>query len=362
MPLIVWPFGSHVPGPAWHPGRHMSQPVTDPAQLPPFGTAFGEMMSVTRWRSGEWSEPTLEPVEPLALHPGAHVLHYGSACFEGLKAHRGVDDVVRLFRSDRHAARLMGSASRLRLPVPPVEMTQAMMMETVRANLDLVPAPPGSLYLRPTLIGTAPNIGAAGSPSSEAMLYILTSPVGDYFAGGVAPLQIAVETERWRTTPQFGSVKAGANYAMALGPTMEAKERHDVAQVLFAPGGVVQETGASNLLLIGPDRVMTPPPDGSLLEGVTRDSILALAADQGMQVEERAIRLDELLDWASRGEVALAGTAAVLAPVGGLVVDGETVTVGDGQAGAVTLELRQALIERQIAKVPDDRGWTVAVT
>lgn len=318
-------------------------------------------MSVARWSGGEWSEPALEPVAPLALHPGSHVLHYGSACFEGLKAHRGVDDVVRLFRPDRHAARLSASARRLCLPVPPAEMTQAMMKETVRANLDLVPHSPGSLYLRPTLIGTAPNIGAAGSPTTEALLYILSSPVGDYFAGGVSPLRIAVETERWRTTPQFGSVKTGANYAMALAATMEARQEYEVAQVLFAPRGMVQETGASNVLLLDDARVVTPPTDGSLLEGVTRDSILTMASDRGMEVEERPITVDEMVAWVERGEVALAGTAAILAPVGTLVVEGRDVTVGDGGAGPATLELREALIERQIAKVPDDHGWTVAV-
>lgn len=335
----------------------MSEQPPDPSRLPPFGTTFGEKMAVANWADGEWSQPALEPVAPLPMHPGAHVLHYGSACFEGMKAHRGVDDVVRTFRLDRHVARLRASAERLCLPVPEVGMASDMVMETVKANRALVPQPPGSLYLRPTLVGTAANIGAAGSPTTEALLFVLSSPVGDYFAGAGAPLRIAVEVKRPRTTPQFGSVKTGANYAMALGVTMEARARFDVAQVLFAPDGVVQETGASNVLLMSADRVVTPALDGSFLEGVTRDSALTLAAEGGLTVEERPVGVDELIAWCDEGEVALAGTAAVLAPVGTLVVDGEDIQVGDGKAGRVTLELRQALMDTQAARRPDVHGW-----
>ena len=329
--------------------------------LPPFGTSFGETMTVASWEGGAWSTPSRRPVGPLSLHPGAHVLHYGSSCFEGLKAYRSVDGVVRLFRPDRHVARLRGSAERLWLPVPPAELALDMIVQAVEANLDQVPPTPGSLYIRPTLIGTAANIGAAGSPTTEALLYVLTSPVGDYFADGVAPLRIAVEQERRRTTEQFGAVKTGANYAMALGATMEARAAYDVAQVLFAPEGRVQETGASNVMLISADRVVTPPADGSVLEGVTRSSLLTLAAARGLTVEERVLTVEELVAWCEHGEVALSGTAAVLAPVGSLIVDGAEVTVGDGRAGRHTLELREALIETQVGKVEDVHGWTLPV-
>jgi len=329
--------------------------------LPPFGTAFGETMTVARWENGEWSEPHRRPTGPLSLHPGAHVLHYGSACFEGLKAHRGIDDVVRIFRPQRHVDRLRASAERLWLPVPPADLVLGMIVDAVEANLDQAPPTPGSLYLRPTLIGTAANIGAAGSPTTEALLYVLASPVGDYFADGVSPLRIAVEQKRRRTTEQFGAVKTGANYAMALGVTMEARAAYDVAQVLFAPDGRVQETGASNVMLISSDRVITPPADGSILEGVTRESILILASDRGLRVEERPVTVDELVSWCEKGEVALSGTAAVLAPVGTLIVDGAEITVGDGAAGRHTLELRQALIDTQVGRAEDVHGWTLPV-
>lgn len=330
-------------------------------ELPAFGTVFGESMAVARWAEGGWSRPAIEPVAAIPMHPAAHVLHYGSACFEGLKAHKGIDGQVRVFRLDRHVARMRSSAERLCLPVPSEQMLTEMVVSTVEANLELVPDPPGSLYIRPTLVGTAANIGAAGSPTTESMLFILTSPVGDYFAGGMRPLRIAVEASRPRTTPQFGAVKSGANYAMALGVTMEAREKHGAAQVLFAPGGVVCETGASNILFLSEDRVVTPVFDGTFLEGVTRSSILQLASDDGLAIEERVVTIDDLLTWAPSGEVALAGTAAVLAPVGVFVLEGEEVVVGDGGVGPTTRRLRQTLTDLQAARIPDAHGWTLPI-
>ena len=329
--------------------------------LPAFGTVFGESMATARWMEGGWTSPSMEPVAPFELHPAAHVFHYGSSCFEGLKAFRHESSGIGIFRLDRHVARMRQSAARLWLPVPDEEMLSTMVIETVEANRHLVPQPPGSLYLRPTLIGTAPNIGAAGSPSSEALLFILTSPVGDYFAGGLTPLRIAVETVRPRTTPQFGSVKTGANYAMALGVTMDARARHDVHQVLFVPDGVVQETGASNIVLLDEERLVTPALDGGFLEGVTRSSVIDLATDLGYKVEETRLTLDDLLQWADQGEVALAGTAAVLAPVGTLVVDGRDVPVGQGEVGPATRDLRSALLDVQSGARPAPRGWITPV-
>lgn len=303
----------------------------------------------------------MTPVAPFEMHPAAHVLHYGSACFEGLKAFRDDAGHTRIFRLDRHVDRMRASADRLWLPVPDPETLTRMVIDTVAANAHLVPDPPGSLYIRPTLVGTAPNIGAAGSPSSEAFLYILTSPVGDYFAGGLSPLRIAVETRRPRTTPQFGSVKSGANYAMALGVTMEARRAHDVAQVLFVPNGSVHETGASNVLLLDEQRILTPALDGSFLEGVTRASILELATDLGFKVEEVTMTLDDLLEWSEHGEMALSGTAAVLAPVGTLVIDGDDIPVGDGGVGDTTLRLRSTLVDVQTGRREAPSEWVTVV-
>ncbi len=329
------------------------------AKAPAFGSVFAPTMTVARAVDGTFGDAEVVPVEDLRLHPAAHVLHYCSACFEGLKAHRGTDGTVRIFRGARHVERMRQSAAILRLPVPPAELLHGMLRDIVAANLDQVPEQPGSLYLRPTLIGTLPNIGAAASPSSSALLYVLPSPVGDYFAGGVRPLSLLVEEDLPRSTPQFGQVKSGANYAMALGPTLDAKAEHGVDQVLFAPGGKVTETGAANLLLIDGDHVVTPELDGSLLPGVTRDSILQLARDGGRKVEEAQLTIDDVVAWAENGgEAALSGTAAVLAPVGTLLwADGRTVTFNDAEVGDNVLELRDALTALHRGEAEDTHGW-----
>jgi branched-chain amino acid aminotransferase len=328
----------------------------------PFGTVAAPAMVVAHTRDGRFGDVRVEPTGPIELHPFAHALHYGSSCFEGLKAHRGDDGVVRLFRADRHAERLCASARRLRLPDPGPDLVLQMMRRAVSENLSVVPEPPGALYLRPVLMGTDPNIGAAAAPSTEAILFVIASPVGDYFAGGRRALTLLVETEQPRTTPQFGQVKTGANYAMALGVTLDAKATHDADQVLFAPGGEVQETGAANFLLLDERRVVTPELDGSFLHGVTRDALLVLARDRGLVVEERTLRVDELVAAAASSEAALAGTAALLAGVGTLIVEGERVAVGDGGVGPTTLRLREALVAIQRGTADDPHGWTTAVS
>lgn len=324
-----------------------------------FGTVAASSMVVAEAADGVFGASRVGPTAAFSLHPFAHCLHYGSTCFEGLKAHRGVDGVVRIFRLDRHVARMRRTAELVQLPVPPAELLESMIVAAVEANLSEVPEAPGALYLRPMLFGTDPNIGAAATPSASAMLAVLASPVGDYFTGGVRPLSLLLETEIPRTTPGFGEAKAGANYLLALGVTRRARAEHGCDQVLFAPGGEVQETGAANFLLFEPDRVVTRALDSTFLHGVTRDSLLTLARDRGMQVDERTITVDELLAW--HGEAALAGTAAVLSGVGTLVHDGRRHTVGNGEVGPVTLALRAGLAALQRGESEDRHGWTRAV-
>lgn len=329
----------------------------------PFGTLFGDRIAVATLEAGgdyTYSGST-GPLENFSLHPGTHALHYSSTCFEGLKAHRQVDGSLAIFRLDDHVERMTQSVARLRMKVPPAELIRTMIIDAVEANASFTPDPPGSLYIRPTLIGTLLNIGAAASPSDSALLYVITSPVGDYFAGGIRPLTIYIETETPRTTPQFGMVKAGANYVMALGPTLDAKRDHGADQVLFATGGDVTETGASNFFLIDDHRVITRNLDDSFLHGVTRASILTLAADLGYEVEERLVPVDELKTWADHGEAFLSGTAAVVAPVGTISVHGERLDIGDGQPGPNTLRLREALTSIQVGAAEDRHRWLTPV-
>ncbi len=244
------------------------------------------------------------------------------------------------------------------MPIPDADMLARMVIDLVALERDQIPEPPSSLYLRPTLIGTLQNIGAAASPSTEALLYVLASPVGDYFAGGIRPLKLLIEDQRSRSTEQLGSTKTGGNYAAALGPTLDAKDEFGVDQVLFCPNGDVQETGAANFMLISDDEVITKPLDSSFLHGMTRASILTLAADLGYRINERDFTVDDLLDWVGDYEAALSGTAACLTPVGTFVYRGEEIAVRDG--GNVE-KLRNALQTIQYGQAEDTHGWLTAV-
>ena len=281
-----------------------------------FGTVFCDHFVSVRFVEGSWQQPELRPIGPIPMHPAAHVFHYASTCFEGFKAYRWKDGKARIYRLHDHIARMQKSAASLRLPVPDADMLAQMVIDLVGRQLDDIPEPPSSLYLRPTLIGTVENIGAAAAPSTEALLYVIASPVGDYFSAGAKTLKLLIDDQHERTTAQLGSTKTGGNYAAALGPTLDAKAKYGVDQVLFCPGGDVQETGAANFLLISDDEVITKPLDSSFLHGMTRDSILRLAADLGYTVNERNFTVDELLQYASTHEAALSGTAATLSPVG----------------------------------------------
>lgn len=326
-----------------------------------FGTEFCDHISIVRYVDDEWQTPSIEPLAPLPMHPASHVFHYASTCFEGFKAYRWKDGKARIFRLRDHVARMQKSAASLRLPVPDTELLAGMVTSLVAQQARNIPEPPSSLYLRPTLIGTLPNIGAAAAPSTEATLFVLASPVGDYFAGGAATLKLLVEDQRARTTEHLGSTKTGGNYAAALGPTLDAKEKYGVDQVLFCPNGDVQETGAANFLLISDDEIITKPLDASFLHGMTRDSILKLGAELGYKISEKNFTVTELLEWVSTYEATLSGTAACLSPVGALVYKGKEIAVRDGKPGANTAKLQKALQDIQYGLREDTHGWlTVA--
>ena len=325
---------------------------------PAFGTVLADQMAIATFRDGRWSDYELRPTGPIEIHPAAHVLHYASECFEGFKAYRWADGSIRVFRMDKHIERMRQSARLLVLPEPDAELLANMVLATIDRVRDQVPEPPGALYLRPMLYGIMPNIGAASAPSNEATLSVLASPVWDYFAGGAKPLRIYVEDEKHRTAEHLGMVKTGGNYAAAMGPTLAARDKHKVDQVLFCPGGSVQETGAANFLLIREGHILTRSLDSTFLHGVTRDSLLTMARDMGFKVEERVFDVAEMLEWVKTGEAALSGTAAVLAGVGTLVHRGQEHRVGNGDIGPVTQRLRAALVAIQTGEAPDRYGWT----
>jgi branched-chain amino acid aminotransferase len=318
-------------------------------------------MVVAKYRDGKWSQMEARPVGTLDIHPAAHVLHYASTCFEGFKAYRWADGSINVFRMDRHIERMRQSARALVLPEPDAGQLAQMIRTAVDQNRKDVPEAPGALYMRPLLFGTTPNIGAAATPADEATLVVLASPVWDYFAGGMKPLRIYVEDVNSRTATQTGRVKTGGNYAAALGPTLEARKQFKADQVLFAPGGEVQETGAANFLLIKKGKILTRSLDSTFLHGVTRDSLLTMARDDGYSVDERVFNVSEMLEWSKDGEAALSGTAAVLAGVGVLIHHGKEYQLSGGEVGPTTQALRQKLVSIQKGEIADRHGWITRI-
>lgn len=333
----------------------------DAHQKAPFGSVLTDLMVVASYRNGSWGKHEIRPTAAMEIHPAAHALHYASSCFEGFKAYRRADGGVHIFRLDKHIARLKQSARSLVLPEPNAAQVAEMVIALVERVRDAVPDAPGALYLRPLLFGTMPNIGAAATPSDEACLTVLASPVWDYFAGGMKPLRIFVDDKNQRCAPHLGIVKTGGNYAAAMGPTMAARKACGADQVLFCPGGEVQETGAANFLLIRKGHILTRGLDSTFLHGVTRDSLLTMARESGYRIEERVFRIPEMLEWVKDGEAALSGTAAVLSGVGTLIHGGGEHRVKDGGIGEHSLALRSALVALQRGESPDTHGWLTQV-
>ena len=328
-----------------------------------FGTVFMPQMIQARFADNSWSESALVPSDKIELHAGAHVLHYSSTCFEGLKAFRHEDGSVYIFRMDANIARMKQSSKLLNLPDFDEGMLEQMIKDIVKEYADETPTPPGSMYIRPTHIGTEAAIGKAAAPSMSSLLYVLLSPVGDYFSGGATALRVLLEEDGMRCAPHMGMVKSGGNYASALGPILEARSEHQADQILFCPGGDVQETGAANFILIDGDEIITKALDSTFLHGVTRNSILTIAKDLGMTVSERNCTVSELLERAAKPgtEAALSGTAAVLTSVGTLIYNDQEFKVGSGEPGEKVAKLRQALNDIQWGKSADTHGWLTKV-
>ncbi len=327
-----------------------------------FGTQFMPQMSVCHYRDG-WSTEEMVPSDSLTLHPGAHVLHYASTCFEGLKAFRQADGRVAIFRMDRNIARFAQSTRLLYLPELDEAQTARMITQSVAYFRDQVPDAPASLYIRPTHIGTEAAIGKAAARSDTSTQYVLLSPVGDYFSGGEANLRLLLDDQGVRCGPDHGMVKGGGNYASALKHIERARAAFNADQVLFCPGGHVQETGAANFMLVDGNEIITKSLDESFLHGVTRESLLELARAKGLDVQERELSIDELLKRAAHPEceAGLTGTAAVVAAVGTLIFDGHEHSVGTGAPGPRIRAMRDELNAIQWGTAPDTRQWLTQV-
>lgn len=336
--------------------------VADESKLG-FGRIFTDHMLMVEWKSGKgWVDARIEPYAPFILDPACTVFHYAQEIFEGLKAYRWSDGSIALFRPEMNARRFNVSADRLCMPQVPEDLFLQGIKELVQMDRDWVPAAEGtSLYIRPAMIAVEPVLGV--HPSDHYYFFVILSPVGAYYASGFNPIKLLVEDRYVRATPGgTGEAKTGGNYASSLKAGLEAKEK-GYDQVLWLDGvhkRYIEEVGAMNMFFAYEDRIVTAPLDGSILHGITRDSVLTLASSFGITVEERKIDVVDLMnDIRSRKikEAFGSGTAAVVTPVGDICYKNENLRVDDGKVGKLTQKLYDTLAGIQTGKIADTHGW-----
>ena len=332
-----------------------------------FGIIFTDHMFVANFQEEKgWYDPRVEPYAPIPLDPAAAVLHYAQAVFDGLKAFRGVDGKLRLFRPQKHVERLNNSARRMCIPPLDPELALQSIVTVVQTDGEWVPRMLGtSLYIRPTIIASEAFLGVR--PARSYVYFVILSPVGAYYPEGMAPVKIRVEERYVRAVEGgLGGAKTGANYAASLMAGEDAKHQ-GFTQVLWLDGvhrRYIDEVGTMNIMVKIGDEVITPPLTGTVLPGVTRDSVLTLLRDWGLRASERQVGIDEVMGAHRAGtltEVWGTGTAAVISPVGELAYKGETMVINGGKIGPLTQRLYDAIVGIQYGQAPDPHGWTVEV-
>lgn len=331
-----------------------------------FGKYFSDHMFSLRYRNGAWGEPEVLPYGEVGIEPGAASLHYGQSVFEGLKAFMGNDGRARVFRPDMNAQRLENSCKRL--CIPPI--TREIFEEAIRLLIELdhewIPRKRGqALYIRPIIFGTEPHLEVRASSAFRFLM--MTSPARNYYGENRGAVSLKVEEDFTRAAPGgTGFAKTGGNYAASLLPGDEAK-RQGFQQVLWTDGAehkYVEEVGQMNIFFRLKDKVITPLLRGTILPGVTRDSVLALLKDFGIPAEERLISVDEIIAAIKQGEMVEAfgaGTAAVISPVGRIGYRGETLLVNGGQPGPLAQRLWDEIVGIQNGDLPDRHGWNMLV-
>lgn len=338
-----------------------------------FGKVFSEHMVVIPYREGEgWGTGQLKPFGPLSLSPAANVLHYGQAIFEGFKGYRQPDGGIKTFRPRCNARRFNESAARLAMPELPVDLFVESAEQLVRVDQAWVPGGldperlhDQSYYFRPFMIGLGDFLGVKAA--EEFLFLLIGGPAGSYFQGGIKPVTIWVEEEFVRAAPGgTGRAKCAGNYAASLLPGKVAKQR-GCDQVLYLDAvhrKYLEELGGMNVFLVLQEGsrivIATPEKSGTILEGVTRDSLITVARDLGYDVEERRISIDEVEQAHRTGslkEAFACGTAAVISPIGTFLSRRGTWTLNDNKVGEVSMRLRAALLDIQYGLAPDTRRW-----
>lgn len=332
-----------------------------------FGSIFTSHMLSATYDNGAWSEFIIRPLQNFSLHPASLVLHYSQTIFEGMKAYRQPDGSIALFRPQENASRLNRSAERMSIPQIDELAFVAALMKYVALEAAEVPARPGSLYLRPTIFASEPAIGVRSA--NEFELFVIGMPVESYFSNTSATaLQVFVSESVVRAAPGgTGAVKAGANYGITLKVINEAKAI-GCDQVVFLDAGghrFIEEAGGMNFCVVSGNKLITPPLSGTILPGITRDSLLHLAPSLGLVPSECPVQLDELAMEIESGlvsEAFLCGTAAVVASIGSLrLKSGRVLTFGRDQATPVADKMRDTLLDIQFGSTPGPHGWVIPV-
>ena len=332
-----------------------------------FGKIFTDHMFIMNYTNGiGWHDPRIVPYQDLTLSPACMVFHYGQEMFEGLKAYKGEDGKSYLFRPDMNGKRTNVTNDRICIPQIPVEDFVQAVKAVVKVDEDWIPTEPGtSLYIRPFIIATEPFLGVH---VSETFLFmIIMSPSGAYYEEGLKPVGIWIEDDYVRAVKGgMGYAKTGGNYAASLAAQVKA---HDggYSQVLWLDGverKYIEEVGAMNIFFKIDGKIVTPELNGSILPGITRDSVLTICRDWGLPVEERKISVEELLEAQKSGKLEEcfgSGTAAVISPVGKLRYKDEVMTIGNGEIGEISQKIYDTVTGIQLGKLEDKFGWRVEV-
>ncbi len=327
-----------------------------------FGRIFTDHMAIVQYSQGKgWHSARVESRASFPLDPATAVLHYAQEIFEGLKAYKRDDGGVNLFRPDANAKRFWNSAERMAMATLPEPVFIEAVEQLVRIDRNWIPGGDGSLYLRPFMIANEVFLGV--KPSAEYIFAVIASPVGSYFKGGPAPVSIWVSENYTRAAVGgTGAVKCGGNYAASLRAQAEAIE-HGCDQVVFLDAierSYVEELGGMNIFFVFDDGSLITPPLGTILPGITRDSIMALARESGMSVREEAYTIGQWRAHAASGKLKEAfacGTAAVISPIGKVCSTSGDFEISGGAAGPVAMGLRKTLVDIQYGHAADKHNW-----
>jgi branched-chain amino acid aminotransferase len=340
------------------------KPIPEADQLG-FGQYFTDHMFLMDYTEGQgWHDPRIVPYQPLQLDPSCMVFHYAQTVFEGMKAYLSKDEEVLLFRPDQNFKRLNNSNDRLCIPHIDEEFALEALKQLIKLDRDWIPSAPGtSLYIRPFIISTEPHLGV--HPSHNYLFIIILSPVGSYYKEGLNPVKIAVEKNYVRTVAGgTGTAKTGGNYASSL-KAQEESGKVGYSQVLWLDGRenkYIEEVGSMNIFFKVNGEVITPALNGSILAGITRDSIIKLLKHWNVPVTERKISMDEVIQAYRDGlleEAFGTGTAAVISPIGEFFYQDEKMVVNNGEIGKLSKELYDTLTGIQNGIKQDPFGWSV---